>query len=140
MSKPDTERVITPMPTSLLEAIDDYRYGTRVPSRPEAIRRLLAAGLKAEQGRAAELKRQAAGWLAAPAPRSRPPAGPLAHVSPHARERAGSSNPAVRRDRPSPAPQRQRVRVPDLGGGAPGPKVVRARPRRADGERGQRGP
>lgn len=56
MSKPDTERVLTPMPTSLVEAIDDYRYSARVPSRSEAIRRLLAAGLKAEQARAASLK------------------------------------------------------------------------------------
>jgi Arc/MetJ-type ribon-helix-helix transcriptional regulator len=56
MSKPESERVLTPMPTSLVEAIDDYRYSARVPSRSEAIRRLLAAGLKAEQERAAGLK------------------------------------------------------------------------------------
>jgi metal-responsive CopG/Arc/MetJ family transcriptional regulator len=53
MSKSDAERVITPLPRSLLEAIEDYRYGTRVPSRSEAIRRLIAAGLEAERQRAA---------------------------------------------------------------------------------------
>jgi hypothetical protein len=53
MHKPDAERVLLVMPTSLVEAIEDYRYDSRVPSRSEAIRRLLAAGLEAERQRAA---------------------------------------------------------------------------------------
>lgn len=45
MDKPDSERVITPMPKALIERIDDYRFTHRVPSRSEAIRRLIEAGL-----------------------------------------------------------------------------------------------
>jgi hypothetical protein len=39
------ERIITPMPQSLVAAVDDYRFAARVPSRAEAIRRLLEIGL-----------------------------------------------------------------------------------------------
>ena len=38
-------RVITPMPQSLLDQIDDYRFKHRVPSRAEAIRKLIQMGL-----------------------------------------------------------------------------------------------
>jgi hypothetical protein len=40
-------RVITPIPKPLLAAIDDYRFAARLPSRAEAIRRLIEIGLKA---------------------------------------------------------------------------------------------
>lgn len=38
-------RVITPMPQSLLDQIDDYRFKHRVASRAEAIRQLIQKGL-----------------------------------------------------------------------------------------------
>jgi|HubBroStandDraft_1064217.scaffolds.fasta_scaffold1638596_2 hypothetical protein len=47
MDESASERVITPMPKSLLTAIDDYRFAQRMPSRAEAIRRLIEAGLRA---------------------------------------------------------------------------------------------
>ena len=47
MDESASERVITPMPKFLLAAIDDYRFARRMPSRAEAIRRLIEAGLKA---------------------------------------------------------------------------------------------
>lgn len=40
-------RVITPIPQTLLDQIDDYRFQQRVPSRAEAIRQLIVAGLEA---------------------------------------------------------------------------------------------
>lgn len=43
-----TERVITPMSRALLAAVEDYRYSQRIPSRSEAIRRLLDQALKLE--------------------------------------------------------------------------------------------
>lgn len=45
MSEPNSERIITPMPKSLVERIDDYRFQERIPSRAEAIRRLVEKGL-----------------------------------------------------------------------------------------------
>jgi hypothetical protein len=48
-----TERVIVPMEQSLVKLIEDYRFKHRVPSRAEAIRDLLRAGLAAA-GRHAE--------------------------------------------------------------------------------------
>ena len=50
MDESASERVITPMPKFLLAAIDDYRFARRMPSRAEAIRRLIEAGLRAEPG------------------------------------------------------------------------------------------
>ncbi len=47
MSEPNSERVITPMPPSLVKEIDDYRFQQRVPSRAEAIRQLIIAGIEA---------------------------------------------------------------------------------------------
>jgi len=41
-------RIITPIPKPLLARIDDYRFGNRLPSRSEAIRRLIEAGLRAD--------------------------------------------------------------------------------------------
>src|SRR5437870_3057553 len=40
-------RIITPIPKPLLARIDDYRFEKRLPSRSEAIRRLIEAGLGA---------------------------------------------------------------------------------------------
>ena len=42
-------RIITPIPKALLARIDDYRFEKRLPSRSEAIRRLIEAGLQAAQ-------------------------------------------------------------------------------------------
>ena len=50
MDEPNSERIITPMPKSLVHAIDDFRFVNRVASRAEAIRQLLELGLKAAQG------------------------------------------------------------------------------------------
>jgi hypothetical protein len=50
MSETDSTRVITPMPKSLVQAIDDYRFAQRHPSRAEAIRRLIELGLEAAKG------------------------------------------------------------------------------------------
>lgn len=44
--KPEIERVITPMDRKLVERIDDFRYARRIPSRAEAIRQLIEAGLR----------------------------------------------------------------------------------------------
>lgn len=40
-------RVITPIPQSLLTAIDDFRFNNRLASRSETIRQLIALGLEA---------------------------------------------------------------------------------------------
>lgn len=47
MDEPNSERIITPMPKSLVAAIDDYRFANRIPSRAEAIRSLAKAALRA---------------------------------------------------------------------------------------------
>lgn len=47
MEEANSERIITPMSKSLVEAIDNYRFDTRSPSRAEAIRRLIQLGLAA---------------------------------------------------------------------------------------------
>jgi len=44
----NSERIITPMPPSLVKAIDDYRFAHRIASRAEAIRQLIARGLDAD--------------------------------------------------------------------------------------------
>ncbi len=49
MSEQNSERIITPMPPSLMVAIDDYRFKNRHPSRSEAIRRLIELGLEASR-------------------------------------------------------------------------------------------
>lgn len=38
-------RIITPMPQELVDRIDDYRFKNRIPSRAEAIRRLVKEAL-----------------------------------------------------------------------------------------------
>lgn len=43
--EPNSERIITPISPSLLQAIDDYRFANRSPSRAHAIRRLIELGL-----------------------------------------------------------------------------------------------
>jgi metal-responsive CopG/Arc/MetJ family transcriptional regulator len=49
VAKPDqdVERIFTRMPRKLVERIDDFRFPRRIPSRAEAIRRLIEDGLKA---------------------------------------------------------------------------------------------
>jgi hypothetical protein len=44
-------RIITPLPSSMVQAIDDYRFEMRLPSRAEAIRRLIDLGMKASRTR-----------------------------------------------------------------------------------------
>jgi metal-responsive CopG/Arc/MetJ family transcriptional regulator len=44
-----SERVIMPMTKAMLASIEDYRYERRIPSRAEAMRRLIEAGLRAER-------------------------------------------------------------------------------------------
>jgi metal-responsive CopG/Arc/MetJ family transcriptional regulator len=51
MDEANTERIITPMSKSLVEAIDDFRFSNRVASRSEAIRQLIAMGLEAAKKR-----------------------------------------------------------------------------------------
>ncbi|MEY9465819.1 hypothetical protein ABH973_006232 [Bradyrhizobium ottawaense] len=47
MSEALSERIIIPMAETLVEAVDDFRFANRMPSRAEAIRYLLMAGLAA---------------------------------------------------------------------------------------------
>lgn len=42
-------RVITPMPQALLDVIDDFRFSNRIPSRAEAIRKLVREALAARE-------------------------------------------------------------------------------------------
>ena len=42
----DKPKVLITMSDELLESVDDYRYDNRIPSRSEAIRRLLKEALK----------------------------------------------------------------------------------------------
>lgn len=51
------KRVITPMPADLLKRIDDYRFTARLPSRAEAIRELIGAGLAAKAAEAQKRKK-----------------------------------------------------------------------------------
>jgi hypothetical protein len=44
-----TERVIFPASKRMLEQINDYRFEHRCETKSEAIRRLVEAGLKAEE-------------------------------------------------------------------------------------------
>jgi metal-responsive CopG/Arc/MetJ family transcriptional regulator len=57
MDELNSERIITPMPKSLVTAVDDYRFSNRMPSRAEAIRRLLELGLEAANKSASQNKR-----------------------------------------------------------------------------------
>jgi len=45
MAEEKDPRIITPMPQSLVDRIDDYRFKERIVSRSEAIRRLIEKGL-----------------------------------------------------------------------------------------------
>lgn len=45
MDEEKSERIITPMPPSLLKRIDDYRFEKRIASRSETIRQLLEKAL-----------------------------------------------------------------------------------------------
>ncbi len=52
MDEPNSVRIITPMSKSLVAAIDDFRFAQRVPSRAEATRQLIEAGLAAAKDKA----------------------------------------------------------------------------------------
>lgn len=43
-----TERIIFPASKTMAEAIANYRFDKRIDSKADAIRKLIAAGLKAE--------------------------------------------------------------------------------------------
>jgi metal-responsive CopG/Arc/MetJ family transcriptional regulator len=40
-------KILITLESDLLERIEDYRFGNRIPSRSDAIRRLIEEGLKA---------------------------------------------------------------------------------------------
>lgn len=50
MAEEKDPRIITPMPQALVDRIDDYRFKERIPSRAEAIRRLVEKGLNRDAG------------------------------------------------------------------------------------------
>jgi hypothetical protein len=54
-----SERVIFPVSRDMLERIDDYRYRRRIPSRANAIRRLIELSLNIEAQFAEPAKRRA---------------------------------------------------------------------------------
>jgi hypothetical protein len=71
-------RIITPIPKALLARIDDFRFEKRLPSRSEAIRQLIEAGLSKAQpaipsgsNTPGATKKRAAGKRA-PAPKAKP--------------------------------------------------------------------
>jgi hypothetical protein len=72
------ERVITPMPKSLVAAIKDYRWERRLESRAGAVRELLELGLDAARQRRALSAEQVEGD-SSPAPKVRAKPAP-AHV------------------------------------------------------------
>jgi metal-responsive CopG/Arc/MetJ family transcriptional regulator len=61
MAKPPSQtvdRIVAPMRRELVERIDDFRFARRIPSRAEAIRRLIEAGLEAAERIPPERKRR----------------------------------------------------------------------------------
>jgi hypothetical protein len=48
MAKETTVRIILTMSPEMAEAVDDYRYAARMPTRMDALRSLLAKALTAE--------------------------------------------------------------------------------------------
>jgi metal-responsive CopG/Arc/MetJ family transcriptional regulator len=44
-------RIITPIPSDLLLAVDEYRFANRFPSRSEAVRHLLQSGVANAQAK-----------------------------------------------------------------------------------------
>ena len=47
-----TERIIIPVSKIMVEEIDDYRFANRIGSKADAVRRLIEAGLRAEEKKA----------------------------------------------------------------------------------------
>ena len=47
-----------PADADLLKRIDDYRYENRIPSRSEAMRRLIEEGLRAKGNQKAKIKKR----------------------------------------------------------------------------------
>ena len=45
----DNPKVLITLDKKLLEKIEDFRYGNRIPTRSEAVRRLIEEGLKKHQ-------------------------------------------------------------------------------------------
>lgn len=55
--EPDKDpRLITPISQNLLDRIEDFRFETRSPSRSEAVRVLLEAGLAAKKSEKKEAR------------------------------------------------------------------------------------
>lgn len=44
--KGSPKRILVDLPRELLRAVEDYRYSQRIPTRAEALRRLLELGLQ----------------------------------------------------------------------------------------------
>ncbi|BCZ76164.1 hypothetical protein [Komagataeibacter phage phiKX2] len=49
INREKTTQKLVSMPKEMAQAIADYRFANRLPSEAEAIRRLIAKGLKADQ-------------------------------------------------------------------------------------------
>lgn len=47
MPETKDQRIITPMTDTMVQAIDDFRFACRIPTRAAAIRRLIELGLEA---------------------------------------------------------------------------------------------
>ena len=47
----DKPRILITVDSKLLERIDDYRYLNRIPSRSEAVRRLISEALKKDESK-----------------------------------------------------------------------------------------
>jgi len=52
-----TVRKLVSLPKAMVQAIEDFRFGERIKTESEAIRRLIELGLKASDGSRAKLKR-----------------------------------------------------------------------------------
>jgi hypothetical protein len=48
--KGSPKRILVDLPRELLRAVEDYRYSQRIPTRAEALRRLLELGLQTTLG------------------------------------------------------------------------------------------
>lgn len=55
MGKDPDPRISTPIPRDLLSEIDDFQAAEALPSRAEAIRRLIELGLRNAKGEVAEI-------------------------------------------------------------------------------------
>jgi hypothetical protein len=95
-------RIITPIPTDLLVRIDDYRFTKRLPSRAEAIRRLIEAGLSVA-GKSGPSGGSSGGEGKTDAPPKPPPrakTNPARSTAPNSPVSKEAQLPALRESRP----------------------------------------